>query len=601
MEPLKELYRSRLEKFGNEAESLRQKYTRFAWVRLASFIAGIAISLWLAGWHWWAGALFFMVFLAAFYRLMQWHQGIIELARHKEQLKTVNDLELNALDLDLSGFYEGNEFKNGQHPFSGDLDIFGKHSLFQFLCRAGTSGGRSRLANYLQEPAERHETEARQAAITELKDQLDWRQNLQALSGTLTDHPANLMQISAWLEDDFLILKKPWLKAALWLMPVWSALALAAWVLYIPWPVYLLTLIPAGLIIRQTMPAVDQIYRRTSHAVEMLRHYGRLIAHLETGYFEAPLLRQMHSYFSEGGYSASQNIHRLGYIISQLNVRMNFFAIFLNIWGLWDLQWVLKLERWKALHKERLIRWFEALQEFEALCSLANAWHNRPDWTMPHFSEEKEISAEAIGHPLIHPAVCVSNDLSMPSRGYIKLITGSNMAGKSTLLRTMGINMVLAQAGSAVCAARFSMPRMQVYTSMRTQDALSESTSSFYAELKRLKVIIDAVKAANEPGSTHLPVFFLLDEILKGTNSVDRHTGAAALIRQLIRLQGGGLIATHDLELGKLEADAKGAVENLCMEVEIKNGELFFDYSVRKGVSKSFNATLLMRQMGIDV
>ena len=136
---------------------------------------------------------------------------------------------------------------------------------------------------------------------------------------------------------------------------------------------------------------------------------------------------------------------------------------------------------------------------------------------------------------------------------------------------------------------------------MRTQDALSESTSSFYAELKRLKVIIDAVKAANEPDSQKLPVFFLLDEILKGTNSVDRHTGAAALIRQLIRLQGGGLIATHDLELGKMEAEANGAIENLCMEVEIRNGELFFDYKVRKGVSKSFNATLLMRQMGIDV
>ncbi|MAT54043.1 MAG: hypothetical protein CMN32_06145 [Saprospirales bacterium] len=590
-----------MEQFEERAAGLRKKYIRFAWVRLVSFIGGLAVVLWLADWHWWAGALFFMIFLAAFYRVMRWHQGINELARHNEQLKTVNDLELRALDMDLSAFYEGNEFMDAKHPYSGDLDVFGRHSLFQFLCRAGTSGGRSRLAGYLTAPAAPEEIHARQAAVAELKTRLDWRQNLQALSGTLSDNPANVQLIQAWLGDDYLVLKKPLLKAALWLIPLWSAVALAAWVLYIPWPIYLLTLIPAGLIIRQTMPGVDEIHRRTSHAVDMLQHYGSLIDHLERGQFEAPLLQQMHGYFSEGGYSASQNIRRLGYIISQLNVRMNFFAIFLNVWGLWDLQWVLKLERWKMLHKERLLRWFEAMHEFEALSSLANAWHNRPGWTLPQFCEANEITAVEIGHPLIHPEHCVSNDLSMPSRGHIKLITGSNMAGKSTLLRTVGVNMVLAQAGSAVCAARFSLPRMQVYTSMRTQDALSESTSSFYAELKRLKVIIDAVKAANEPDSQKLPVFFLLDEILKGTNSVDRHTGAAALIRQLIRLQGGGLIATHDLELGKMEAEANGAIENLCMEVEIRNGELFFDYKVRKGVSKSFNATLLMRQMGIDV
>jgi DNA mismatch repair ATPase MutS len=168
------------------------------------------------------------------------------------------------------------------------------------------------------------------------------------------------------------------------------------------------------------------------------------------------------------------------------------------------------------------------------------------------------------------------------------------MAGKSTFLRTAGLNIILAMSGSVVCAKEFSLPPLQVYTSMRTVDALHESTSSFYAELKRLKIIIEAVDAEQN-------IFFILDEILKGTNSTDRHTGSKALIQQFINSKGSGLIATHDLELGSMEANSAGAIENLCMEVEVQDGKLKFDYTIKKGVSQSFNATLLMKQMGIRI
>jgi DNA mismatch repair ATPase MutS len=220
---------------------------------------------------------------------------------------------------------------------------------------------------------------------------------------------------------------------------------------------------------------------------------------------------------------------------------------------------------------------------------------------LPEWNDRAELAVKNMGHPLLNRDVRVGNDLSLPTRGHIKLITGSNMAGKSTFLRTIGLNLVMAQAGAPVCAESMTFPTLQVYTSMRTQDALHESTSSFFAELKRLKVIIEAVDAANQVGHDQLPVFFLLDEILKGTNSVDRHTGSAALIRQLIRQRGGGLIATHDLELGRLEAEANGAIENLRIEVEIRDGQLDFDYKLKKGVSESFNATLLMKRMGIRI
>jgi DNA mismatch repair ATPase MutS len=204
------------------------------------------------------------------------------------------------------------------------------------------------------------------------------------------------------------------------------------------------------------------------------------------------------------------------------------------------------------------------------------------------------VSAQQLGHPLIHRDQRIANEVVLPTQGHIKLLTGSNMAGKSTFLRTVGLNIVLAMTGAPVCAREMQVPLLKVYTSMRTQDALHESTSSFYAELKRLKVIIEAVEADDK-------VFFLLDEILKGTNSRDRHTGSKALIKQLIQQGGAGIIATHDLELGSLEAQYNGTIENWCMEVAIDKDQLYFDYLLKKGVSKSFNATVLMRNMGIKI
>ena len=275
-------------------------------------------------------------------------------------------------------------------------------------------------------------------------------------------------------------------------------------------------------------------------------------------------------------------------------MRYNFFAIFLNILVLWDIQWVSRLERWKKEHHSNLANWFVSLNEFDALISLSTLAYNKPDWTFPTIHENATLKGIELGHPLIPSKELISNDFMMPTNEHIKLVTGSNMAGKSTFLRTVAINIVLALSGSKVCAKEMSLPHLDVYTSMRTTDALHENTSSFYAELKRLKIILDAVDRKEQ-------VYFLLDEILKGTNSKDRHTGSKALIEQLIKSGGAGIIATHDLELSILESKYDGNLENLCMEVEVNNDELTFDYKLKKGVSKSFNATTLMRNMGIKI
>ena len=364
--------------------------------------------------------------------------------------------------------------------------------------------------------------------------------------------------------------------------------------LYIPWSVALLFFIPVAYTLRQTNSYVSETHKETSSSGDILALYAKLIKHIEEHSFSSSKLVELQSVFSSSDTSASEALKRLSYIITQLNVRYNPYVFLFNFIGLWDLHWVLRLERWKENHQDRVLLWFDALAQYEAISSLATLSYNHADWTFPVITADDMIRADQIGHPLIDREKLVSNDLFVSTRGHIKLITGSNMAGKSTFLRTIGVNIVLAMCGSVVCAKKLSLPSLQVYTSMRTTDALHESTSSFYAELKRLKVIIEAVESQDD-------VFFILDEILKGTNSHDRHTGSRALIQQMIDSKGAGLIATHDLELGDMQEKSDGSIENLRMEVKVEHGELVFDYKIEKGVSESFNATQLMREMGINI
>ena len=595
MEELKRLYEERVKTFTLRKEELRSKYNRLAFVRLAVFIVAIGLAIFFWTLQFVMGALFTILFLVSFYRFILWHQAILAASEHHKRLTQINQWEKASLAHEFSQYNNGEAYIDPNHPFSLDLDIFGEHSFFQYANRTTTILGRNRLAEVLRVPAEEQIIRERHLALSELKDQLDWRQDFHAHGLETKDDLQHTQLLKRWLDHPPFVWNHKGLKLALWLMPIWILIGLVLFALYLPWQAAILFLVPPVLILRNTLEKVNKTHNQTTHAEKTLSFYATLIEQIEKGKFTTPLLQKLQAQFVQtNGNKASTQIKRLSYIIAQLNVRFNVFAIFLNLGGLWDLQWVYRLEKWKAQQKNRLPQWFEAMQEFEALSSLATIYFNNPDWTFPLISEKPLIEAEEVGHPLIPANQRICNDIQIPTRGHIKLITGSNMAGKSTFLRTMGLNIALAMSGAPVCAKRLALPALQVYTSMRTQDALHESTSSFYAELKRLKFIIEAVEKGEN-------AFFLLDEILKGTNSRDRHAGSKALITQLIKSRGSGIIATHDLELGDLEHKANGAIENLCIEVEIKEGKLYFDYKLKKGVSKSFNATLLMQRMGIRV
>ncbi|MEN0048186.1 MAG: hypothetical protein AAF806_14085 [Bacteroidota bacterium] len=588
---LKEIYEQRNTQYHQEAEELQQKYNRFSIIRLLIFFVAIAIIilLWSAAIA--LGMLGIVIFLVGFYRFVIWHQAIKTKELHLRQLSKINANEAKVLEHDYSMFEDGEEFLNPLHSYSLDLDIFGDHSFFQYCNRTNTVIGKQALASILQEEVSLDTIQERQNAIQELRTLLDWRQDLQAYGANTKDEVKHLDLLKYWLEQPNFVLDNRLYKIAFYFAPVLTLLALGLIIDY-PWWIAILPIIPNLLILRRTVSKVNETHQQTTHADKALSHYAALIQHIENQSFETSLLKKLAAAFGE--HQAHQQIRRLSYIIGQLNVRYNIFSFILNIGGLWDLHWVYRLEKWKLANKEFLSLWFENLARFEALSSFANLSYNNPDWIFPEFQETTDIKATGLGHPLIHQSKRITNDFSSPTQGHIKLITGSNMAGKSTFLRTVGLNIALANVGAPVCAKELQLPLLKVYTSMRTQDALHESTSSFYAELKRLKFIIEAVERGEQ-------IYFLLDEILKGTNSRDRHTGSKALIRQLIEAKGGGIIATHDLELGALEAQYGGAIENLRIEVEIEDGKLHFDYKLKKGVSQSFNATILMQQMGIKV
>ena len=598
MSALIDTYQERKQKFEEKAKSLLLKYNQYAFVRLGLFVLGLGLSIWIGFSALLVSFGFFLVFLIFFYRFILWHQRLKKQETHNQLLAEINANELMVFEAETPlPFENGNAYLDPNHPYALDLDLFGPYSFFQHTNRTTTILGQQRLANCLLQPVDKPTIVRRQEAIAELHPLLDWRQDFQAIGMNTKDELSHIDALKFWLDQPAFVSNSLLLKASLWVIPIWTMLFGIFIAPYNPWYITLSCLIPAGLILQNTLKKVNKIHAMTAKAGSLLEYYGSLIGHIENHPFQSDLLANLQKAFTNNDQKASTSIKKLAYIIEQLNVRYNAFAIFLNLFGLWDLQWIIRLERWQAKHKTQLFKWFESMAAFEALISLSTIYYNNPDWTFPSIHPSPELMANEVGHPLIPSHKRVNNDFRMPLEAHIKLVTGSNMAGKSTFLRTIGLNIVLAMIGAPVCAKRFELPLLFPYTSMRTQDALHESTSSFFAELKRLKFIIEAVEA---PVQLFKP-YFLLDEILKGTNSKDRHTGGKALIKQLIASQGSGMIATHDLELGVLEHQYNGAIENLCMEVDIIDNQLHFDYKIKKGVSQSFNATLLMQNMGINI
>ena len=588
-------FTEKTEHYRTLAKRAGQRFNQLSVVRTLAFVVA------LVGWVYLANArnddgflLLLLLFAIGFPWLIRYHNRLRTRRDHLLTLQRVNEDELKRLNFQLADFDQGNSFQTPQHPYTSDLDIFGEHSLFQLTNRSATQSGKTTLAQWLSRPVAKPELLERQAAVQELTQLTDWRQTFQAYGLQHDASEDNLATLLSWMNEPPALPRRGLYMALCYGL---ALLTVATIVLYFTTGllgyIALLLLVVNGFILWTTAEVALATHRKTTQSVAALRAYQQMFVSVEKQSFASESLRHGQAQLHHQGVPASRQISQLRYILDNFDARANLFYHIFNLILLLDVFWLLRADRWKQRVQGDVAQWFEAISRVEALSSLASFAFANPSFVFPTIADQPFLlRTKGMGHCLIPPTQRVTNDFTTQDRGTITIITGSNMSGKSTFLRTVGVNVVLALAGAPVCAKEFEVSVLQVFTSMRTQDSLEENVSSFYAELRRLRQLLDMLK------SPEIPVLFMLDEILKGTNSQDRHHGAASLIKQLSKLEATGFVSTHDLELGKLE-ETLPRVKNYSFTSTIEQDEIHFDYHLREGVCQSFNASQLMAQMGI--
>ncbi len=595
--PPGDYYDSRITELEITISKLLAKKSRLAWARLIAvlLVAGCFYFISPYGWSYVSAGVFMV--LAGFIKLVFVDIDNNKLIRHTQQLIEINKQEINALQGEYLHFDDGAVHIPHEHLYSNDLDIFGKASLFQYINRSTSTMGGAAVAGWLLHPAPATIILDRQAAAKELHPKTVWRQALQAFGKEKQIESSTYLRLKEWIrEENIFINNRSWTALQL-LIPVIMLTVITLNMLQLLGdPVrnwfLLASAIVAFFISKKAVPLHNKVSKLTAE-LEVLSDCIRLI---ENTHFTSSLLVQLQSAYKQKEFTASAEMKKLKGIVQRMDWRLNpIVFVPLAILFQWDLQQVIALEKWKKRNQNNIIQWFEALGNFEAISSFATLHFNHPDWCFPELKKEHFfIEGKEIGHPLINKLKRVNNPIEISNKGVIMLVTGSNMAGKSTYLRSIGINVVLTMAGAVTCAKNFSLSPVQLLTSMRIADNLEENTSTFYAELKKLKTVIEMAKNKEN-------VFILLDEILRGTNSLDRHIGAVALTKQLIREQAAGIIATHDVELAKLATDYPNHILNFHFDAQVSNEELYFDYRLKEGICTSINASLLMKKIGIEV
>ena len=590
-------YRKQIEDLKSHLNSLLKQKQLLGWLRFG-ILAATGLLIWLfAAYGIFLAAAIFSTGLAIFLFAVRKDLANKEAIHHHERLISINEQELLYLQHTYTHQNEGAAFYKDEHPYAGDLDIFGRASLYQYINRTSSQQGNQRLAHWLSAPADAATIQARQQAVRELMKTTNWRQELQAHGSSTIITIATQQKMEDWLkEGNQFVHKKIW-HVIRYLFPIVAVSTLICFLFdVISYQVFLRSALVFTIVAFAITRIIVPLYRKLNKITEEMETLSKSIACIEQASFQDPLLTSLKQQFYTGNQKASQQIFQLKNIFNRFDYRLNpVVFVPLNIFLLWDLQQVLQLEAWKQKNNQQINHWFDALAELEALSSLGTLAFNHPHWCFPIVkTDEPTFIAEQLGHPLIEAQKSVLNDFSTTGSEQINLITGSNMAGKSTFLRSIGVNMVLAAMGSPVCAKQLTVSPLKVMSSMRIKDNLEESTSTFYAELKKLKQIIDAV-------NNNEPVFILLDEILRGTNSNDRHTGSKALIKQLLHHKATGILATHDLELANLAHEFPASIHNYHFDVQVNKDELYFDYKLKRGICQSMNASILMKKIGIEL
>jgi hypothetical protein len=488
----------------------------------------------------------------------------------------------------------GTDFFAQAHPCAEDLDLFGTGSLFELLCTARTRAGQQKLAAWLQAGATPEQIRARQTAVDELRGRVDLREEI-ALLGADVGAAVHPKALAAWGNAPPVLLSsgKRFVAAAIMTGAIGAAVA---WQLAMCGPLPLLAIFAAeALFALPLRRRVQKIARAVELPGQDLALLAAMLARFEAERFTAPLLVRLRTALDTNGVPPSRRIKQLHRLINLLDARRNQLFAAIAPLLLWATQLTLAVESWRSVSGPAIGRWLEALGDFEALCCLSGYAYEHAGDPFPEIVEDGPLfDGEGLGHPLLPLQRCVRNDVSLGAQIQALVVSGSNMSGKSTLLRTVGTNAVLGMAGAPVRARRLKLSPLVVGTSMRIQDSLQEGTSRFYAEIQRLRRLVDLARGP-------VPLLFLLDEILHGTNSHDRRIGAEAIVRGLLAREAIGLVTTHDLTLTQIADNLAPRAMNVHFEDHLEDGKMSFDYRMRPGVVEKSNALALMRSVGLEV
>ena len=590
----KEYFEDRRSRFKSESDEHETKLKGISYVRVVIIIMAVVLLVFFANER--NGLLITVVAIVApivFGIFVKQYNKIRRLRDKARILSDLNNRELERAALTLREFEGGDHFSSVEHDYSADLDLFGKHSLYQLLNRTTTSMGGANLANWMLNPSDRQEILHRQSAVRELLDKPEWIQEFEAEGLLSGDEQKNVDTLLNWLETDesgFFTMKNIW-AGILGLVTVGFLTLVFSGSLS-----YGFLMFPLGLniiVLGRVFGRLKDLMEITYEGAKAIKGYRRLIEIIDSTSFSSERLIQIHSRFSNDELKAPEAIKKLDKLLDVLNSRANAFYALINLSLLTDFFLFNGLIKWKKEYGSSVRTWFSSMAEVETYNSLAGFSYANETYAYPEISEsEFEFSAMGLGHPLIPSESRVENDVSIRGKGRVVVVTGSNMSGKSTFLRTVGTNIVLSYLGSPVCASSMNTSPLDLFTSMRTADKLEESISSFYAELKRLKGLIEKVENGDKP------IMYMVDEVLKGTNSSDRHLGAKSLIKQLTGTHSFGWISTHDLALGELEKESE-VVSNMSFNSKLIGDDLVFDYKLTPGICETFNASVLMKKMGI--
>jgi len=581
-------YQKQLESHQTAVKTFNKKLFTFSMLRLGIFL-GTLLGVYLTFQNWQVALGMGILGTALFIFTLTKYTDVKYQRNLHKALVAINEDELA---IAIGNFHErptGLEFQNPTHFYSLDIDLFGKGSFFQFINRTSINEGTKTLANALN-ANDIDNVEPRQEAIKELADKPDWRQHFSGVASLIhVETPA--VKIIEWLKSHQIFLPKmmAWFPLA---FTVASLAIVGLSIFQVIAPIFVLLWLLLGLIITGVyLKKINNLASNTDKVKDTFRQYATLLNQIEQETFTSGLLKNKQEQIQLEHQKASEIFAKFSQHLDALDNRNNFISALLgNGFLLIDLKNSYKVEQWIAQYHETVGHWFEVVSFFDAYNSLGNYGFNHPDYVFPNIvTKETTIEAKHLGHPLLDAKKRVASDLTINNQEFF-IVTGANMAGKSTFLRTVSLHIVMANVGLPVCATSSNYQPIKLITSMRTSDSLTDDSSYFFSELTRLKFIVDAIQKE--------PYFIILDEILKGTNSTDKAIGSKKFVEKLVASNATGIIATHDLSLCTIETELE-PVKNYYFDAQIINDELFFDYKFKKGICQNMNASFLLKKMEI--